>query len=735
MAKNFNFEGTLQENSKRVITEVVATAEQVSASTAASATATTANGKTTINFKIPRGNTGATGPTGPTGATGAIGPTGKTGSTGPVGPTGATGNTGATGAVGPTGATGAVGPTGPTGATGAVGPTGATGAVGPTGNTGPVGPTGSTGAVGPTGATGATGSTGTAAGFGTPTASIDANVGTPSVTVTASGANTSKVFNFAFKNLKGNTGATGPTGPTGKTGNTGPTGATGATGSVGPTGATGSVGPTGPTGKTGNTGPTGPTGATGATGASSEWFTGTAITGTSTTATAFSGSGITAATVGDMYLNTNTLNVYRCTVAGNASTAKWVYTCNIKGATGGTGATGPTGPTGKTGDTGSTGPTGPTGAQGNTGPTGPTGKTGNTGPTGPTGKTGNTGPTGPTGATGAVSSVNVTGSGNALVSVTGTSALTFTRGTFLEGTTYEKSAELACGSNGLVCLGKFGAYDSNITIELNCTTSTSYHATIVIYTQNIYANQAGGTIGCHVYEDANNAITPLLKIFRPNVGSTDRKVEVYAALPGWSKNLVHVQGVALADGGMTDVLTSVTSIPTAITGKTLVTPVNVLTNNFAPATHTHSVAASTITGLAAVATSGSYHDLTNQPNTISCTSFGCYSPEFTVADLITQLISEGAPTIEGQKISSQPIIVSFNGMLSGTFLCKFNNYHDNTYGCEFTDLKNLETFYFEGDSSSLSLYSSLNSSENIQLSLKNVPTFSLSGTTLTITTA
>lgn len=60
---------------------------------------------------------------------------------------------------------------------------------------------------GATGATGATGAAGAAAGFGTPTATVDANVGTPSVTVTASGANTSKVFNFAFRNLKGATGA------------------------------------------------------------------------------------------------------------------------------------------------------------------------------------------------------------------------------------------------------------------------------------------------------------------------------------------------------------------------------------------------------------------------------------------------------------------------------------------------------------------------------------------------
>lgn len=79
-----------------------------------------------------------------------------------------------------------------------------------------VGPQGPAGA---TGATGATGPAGAAAGFGTPTATVDANTGTPSVTVSASGPNTAKVFSFAFKNLKGakgdkgDTGAQGPAGP------------------------------------------------------------------------------------------------------------------------------------------------------------------------------------------------------------------------------------------------------------------------------------------------------------------------------------------------------------------------------------------------------------------------------------------------------------------------------------------------------------------------------------------
>ena len=85
------------------------------------------------------------------------------------------------------------------------------------------------------GSKGSNGHDGAPAGFGTPTASVDANVGTPSVTITSSGPNTAKVFNFTFKNLKGATGGIGPQGPEGPRGlqgPQGPQGEKGATGSV-----------------------------------------------------------------------------------------------------------------------------------------------------------------------------------------------------------------------------------------------------------------------------------------------------------------------------------------------------------------------------------------------------------------------------------------------------------------------------------------------------------------------
>ena len=70
----------------------------------------------------------------------------------------------------------------------------------------------------------------------------------------------------------------------------------------------------------------------------SMWYQGDAITGTSTSGTVFSGSGIASAEVNDMYLNTGSGadrgNVYVCTLAGNASTAQWAYKQNIMGPTG-----------------------------------------------------------------------------------------------------------------------------------------------------------------------------------------------------------------------------------------------------------------------------------------------------------------------------------------------------------------------------------------------------------------
>ena len=89
-----------------------------------------------LDFGIPQGPKGDTGPQGPQGEIGPQGPKGDTGDVGPQGPKGDTGDVGPQGPQGPQGETGDTGPQGPKGDTGDTGPQG------PKGDTGPQGPAG-----------------------------------------------------------------------------------------------------------------------------------------------------------------------------------------------------------------------------------------------------------------------------------------------------------------------------------------------------------------------------------------------------------------------------------------------------------------------------------------------------------------------------------------------------------------------------------------------------------------
>ena len=143
--------------------------------------------------------------------------------------------------------------------------------------------------------------------------------------------------------------------------------------------------------------------------------------------------------------------------------------------------------------------------------------------------------------------------------------------TYLKKLTYEFNKQLALGGSGKVCIGKFPMYDSNITVNIDSTTSTTYHGTLVIATQNINTS-AGGSYTATVYGDASNSLTPNIKI---KYVSGSNVFSVYIDLPGWSKNVLHIKCVALA-GTPTNIAELVDSIPT----DAKIVPTNALTTNF-----------------------------------------------------------------------------------------------------------------------------------------------------------
>jgi hypothetical protein len=233
---------------------------------------------------------------------------------------------------------------------------------------------------------------------------------------------------------KGDQGVPGPQGETGQAGVQGPQGATGAQGakgdqgvagpqgSVGPAGSQGLTGPMGPQGPIGvqgpkgDTGPQGPKGDTGADGKSLSINGSVAATSELTTLAA-------TAALNDAYLlNSPGHEFHGHLYVFNGST--FIRVGLIQGPQGPVGNTGPAGATGATGPQGPQGIQGPAGAdgaagaQGIQGPAGPKGDTGSTGPAGaqgiqgpagPKGDKGDKGDTGAAGATGATGPAGATG--------------------------------------------------------------------------------------------------------------------------------------------------------------------------------------------------------------------------------------------------------------------------------------------------------------------------------------
>ena len=134
----------------------------------------------------------------------------------------------------------------------------------------------------------------------------------------------------------------------------------------------------------------------------------------------------------------------------------------------------------------------------------------------------------------------------------------------LDKTKYEVNKTIDFGSSGVLYVGKFKVYDTNVTCEVTSTTNVTYSGKLVIATQNYVISEA------KVYGDATNTVAPNFYI-KPSTTS-DPYIEVYFKPSSWSKNVVHIYGSNI-QAAPTDVCTNVPSVPSAATLK----PKNALT--------------------------------------------------------------------------------------------------------------------------------------------------------------
>lgn len=158
----------------------------------------------------------------------------------------------------------------------------------------------------------------------------------------------------------------------------------------------------------------------------------------------------------------------------------------------------------------------------------------------------------------------------------------------LDKTTYEVNKTIELGSSGVLYVGKFKVYDTNVTCEVTSTTNVTYSGKLVIATQNYVIMQMT------VYGDAANTVAPNFFV-KPSTTS-EPYIEIYFKPASWSKNVVHIYGSAIA-AEPTNVCTNVSAVPSTATLK----PTNALDSK------------ANVSSLANVATSGSYNDLSNKP--------------------------------------------------------------------------------------------------------------------------
>ena len=132
----------------------------------------------------------------------------------------------------------------------------------------------------------------------------------------------------------------------------------------------------------------------------------------------------------------------------------------------------------------------------------------------------------------------------------------------LDKTTYEWNKEFAAGSNGAISLGRYNIYDTQLTFDISSTTSISMNGKLVIATQN------GRICQAKVFGDATGVLVSKIVIYQSAIVDNRSWIEIFCNFDGWSKNKVHIYGVALNSATVTKQMSSVTftnGVPSPIT--------------------------------------------------------------------------------------------------------------------------------------------------------------------------
>lgn len=132
----------------------------------------------------------------------------------------------------------------------------------------------------------------------------------------------------------------------------------------------------------------------------------------------------------------------------------------------------------------------------------------------------------------------------------------------LDKTTYEWNKEFRAGENGAISLGRYNIYDTQLTFDISSTTSASINGKLVIATQN------GRICQAKVFGDATGVLVSKIVIYQSAIVNNRSWVEVFCNFDGWSKNKVHIYGVALESATVTNQMSSVTftnEVPSPIT--------------------------------------------------------------------------------------------------------------------------------------------------------------------------